>query len=303
MSTEFTVLASGSSGNAALLRVPGYGLLIDCGIGPRVFTERLRSAAASWSSISAVLLTHTHSDHWNRATFFQLHRLRIPILLHPAHEEYLEQYSSEFPTLQKANLIRHYELNKPLSLTDSLQVLPIRVPHDSEPTVAFRIDVFDRTTAQYSSLGYASDLGCVTENLLAAFQDVSTLAIEFNHDVPMQRQSRRTQLLIDRVLGEKGHLSNEQAAEFLQQRIANRTQPLQTVIQLHLSRECNTPDLAYQVGHALLAAHSPETRLITARQDRPTPTISLGTHSLHGSTTSLPQRSRSATQPCLPGME
>ena len=65
MFPRFTVLASGSSGNSSLLEVDGFGLLLDIGLGPRQLASRLITSGRSWQNVQAVLLTHTHGDHWN----------------------------------------------------------------------------------------------------------------------------------------------------------------------------------------------------------------------------------------------
>jgi glyoxylase-like metal-dependent hydrolase (beta-lactamase superfamily II) len=90
MSARFTVLASGSSGNASLLEWDGFGLLIDCGLPPRELGRRLAAVGRGWEHVSAVLLTHTHGDHWNRFTLGHLARLRRPLVAHPRHHDALE---------------------------------------------------------------------------------------------------------------------------------------------------------------------------------------------------------------------
>ena len=84
MTGRFTVLASGSSGNAALLETDGYGLLIDCGLHPRMLSARLREIGVSWERINAVVLTHTHGDHWKEYTLSDLRSRKI-LYAHPDH--------------------------------------------------------------------------------------------------------------------------------------------------------------------------------------------------------------------------
>ena len=74
MSVQFAVLASGSRGNSTLVQGQNGGLLIDAGVGPKGMAERLESVGANWSRISAVVLTHTHADHIDTATFGELAR-------------------------------------------------------------------------------------------------------------------------------------------------------------------------------------------------------------------------------------
>src|SRR5262249_12616327 len=79
MPMRFTVLASGSGGNARLLQIDGFGLLLDMGLGPRQLAQRFTLVGVSWDDIQAVVLTHTHSDHWRIATMTHLWRRRIPL--------------------------------------------------------------------------------------------------------------------------------------------------------------------------------------------------------------------------------
>jgi phosphoribosyl 1,2-cyclic phosphodiesterase len=268
MSEWFTVLASGSSGNASLLESAGAGLLIDCGVGPRVLAERLAAIGRTWRSVTAVLLTHTHSDHWNRLTLAHLARLRIPLYLHRRHGHELSS-RCEFTHLHQAGLVREYVDNQPLPLGPGLVARPVPVPHDSNPTYAFR---FDReiSPGESWSLGFASDVGHAARHLVEAFAGVSVLALEYNHDEHMQKTSRRPAILIRRVLGDHGHLSNSQGAELTMQIAGSSNGLFQHLVQLHLSRECNTPDLAVTAGRTALLEAAPRARLITSSQFHPT---------------------------------
>jgi phosphoribosyl 1,2-cyclic phosphodiesterase len=275
MSGRFTVLASGSTGNAALLEADGFGLLVDCGIHPRTLTNRFREIGSGWDKISAAILTHTHGDHWKDDTLADLRSRNIPIYAHAEHFEQLSQCSNAYAPLLRAKLTRAYSDDRPFELAAGLVVKPIRVSHDADPTYAYR---FDRSDARGSmwSVGYASDLGCSSKELVEAFAGVDVLALEYNHDVKLERRSRRPTFLIDRVLSDYGHLSNDQAAE-LTTAIAARSGEvfLSHLFQLHLSRECNRPELAAEAGKTSLARHSPGTAVITATQDKTTKPVDL----------------------------
>ncbi|HET6573688.1 MAG TPA: MBL fold metallo-hydrolase, partial [Fimbriiglobus sp.] len=164
-SARLTVLGSGSAGNASLLEVEGFGLLIDCGLGPRVLAERLAAVGLSWQAVSACLVTHTHRDHWNALTLAHLHRLKVPLFAHPRHHAAMS-VRGEYPPLAKAGLVREYAAGGWLDLTAGLACRPVRVPHDSEPTFAFRFE------GAGWALGFASDVGHVTADLVAAFAGV-----------------------------------------------------------------------------------------------------------------------------------
>ena len=130
--------------------------------------------------------------------------------------------------------------------------------------------------------------------IVEAFMGIDLLAVEFNHDVAMQRQSPRPRFLVERVLGNLGHLSNEQAAD-LTIRVGQGS--LRTLVQLHLSRDCNTPELAQTAGQKALDAMAPTAMLVTASQHTPTPAIPLDERLVNNPPPKL------SYQPMLPGLE
>ncbi len=299
MTARFTVLASGSAGNASLLDIDGFGLLLDCGVGPHVLTERLAAVGRSWAAVSAVLLTHTHRDHWNRLTLAHLRRLGIPLVAHPDHFAAMAT-CREYDPLRRAGLLRPFSADEPFELGSALVCRAVEVPHDSTPTFGFRIDGRAGLFESAWAVGYASDVGHPTAELAAAFAGVDVLALEYNHDVRMQRTSRRPQLLIDRVLGSHGHLSNAQAGELT--RAVAEAGNLRAVVQLHLSRECNTPDLARAAAASALKDF-PDAQVVTASQFVPTPPLDLTPRLARRRQPVRTTRFRTSYQPTLPGLE
>jgi phosphoribosyl 1,2-cyclic phosphodiesterase len=273
MALHFCVLGSGSAGNASFLRTDDFGLLIDIGLGPRQISHRLSSTGANWTHVKAVLLTHTHSDHWNLRTLAHLKRHGIPIYCHAEHEQWLATGES-FDSLLKRGLVRRYEAFATLDLAPGLSFRALPLRHDSGATFGFRFEQRPDLFGQATAFAYAADLGCWDAQLVENLADVEALALEFNHDVEMQHTSGRHPLLIERVLGDEGHLSNAQAAELLRA-ILQRSAVgrLRHVVQLHLSRQCNTPMLAQSSARAVLSA---DVALHTARQDQPGPWLKLG---------------------------
>jgi phosphoribosyl 1,2-cyclic phosphodiesterase len=277
MPLQFTVLASGSAANASLLNADGRGVLIDVGLGPRQLASRLAAVGASWSRVQAVLLTHTHTDHWNEPTLAHLHRLGIPFYCHPEHHATLRAGSSAFARLCGDGLARAYEVNEEMEPVGGLRCRPFQVCHDGGLTCGFRFDAQLDFFGQPCALGYAADLGCWEMPQVRALADVDVLALEFNHDVQMERASRRSPQLIARVLGDHGHLSNAQAAALVREVVRHsEAGRLQHVVQLHLSRDCNRPNLALQAAQEVLADHKLQICIHTAHQDRPLPGVSVG---------------------------
>jgi phosphoribosyl 1,2-cyclic phosphodiesterase len=280
MTARLTVLASGSSGNATLLEVNGFGLLIDCGLSAKDLTARLSQAGAAWDRIHAVVVSHTHSDHWNGRVLSHLRSRHIPLYAHQAHLDFMDTACKSLAPLHRARLTRTYSGDSILEFAPGLTGRAVWVSHDSEPTFGFRFDFHDNAgDGPAWSIGYAADLGCGSEELIEAFAGVDVLALEYNHDEKMERQSQRARFLVQRVLGDHGHLSNRQAAN-ITRAIASRSGATfpRYLVQLHLSGECNHPTLAESVGRNALADLAPAASIITAKQDAPSRSIALARH-------------------------
>ena len=277
MALQFTVLASGSAGNASLLEAGGHGVLIDAGLGPRQLAGRLRAVGASWAHVRAAVLTHTHTDHWRERTLAYLERLRVPLYCHPEHHAMLEDISPAFVGLRAEGLVIAYEIDEPLQPVNGLRCRPLQVQHDGRLTCGFRFDTEPDFFGQTRALGYVADLGCWEAHQVRALTDVDVLAVEFNHDVYLERASGRSPQLIARVLSDHGHLSNAQAAGLVRE-VVSKSEPgrLRHLVQLHLSRDCNRPHLAQEAAQEILDQHHPTTRIHTAHQDRPLPRIVVG---------------------------
>jgi len=313
MTARFTMLASGSGGNAALIDVDGFGILVDFGLQAKDLSGRLALAGSSWDRIKAVVLTHTHSDHWNGRVLANLRSHRIPLIAHPLHLDHLEQASPSFAPLQRAKLTRAYEVGAEIDFAPGITGRPIPVSHDSDPTYGFRFDCRDDAGLAWS-IGYAADLGCASDELVEAFAGVDVLAIEFNHDEKMERNSPRPKFLIQRVLGDRGHLSNRQGADVTRV-VAARSGPEfpQHLVLLHLSDECNHPMLAEAAGRNALAGLNPAATVTVAKQHEPSRSIKLGRHRhsanrLAARAESHPTRltcaaPKSRPKPSLPGFE
>lgn len=308
MPIYFTVLASGSAGNASLVEVDGGHLLIDAGIGPRVLGSRLRSVGSSWERILAVLLTHTHSDHWRDKTLQRMVQLRIPIYCHDGHHGTLVSGSHAFRALDNSGLVHTYQPGNSFVPVKGLKCKPFSVPHDSGPTFGFRLDLHAEGADRIASLAYLADLGTWDDELIQHTADVDLLALEFNHDVEMLRTSGRPSDLIERIMGNHGHLSNAQASLFLKQWLQTLTSARRRhLVQLHLSRECNLPKLAHQAAHSVLRDEKMELQIHSAAQDVISPRFCLGEmvssppQPIHA-TPKKKQRTL-ASQPMLPGLE
>ena len=235
MSLELCVLASGSSGNCTVVRTPAGLMLIDAGIGPRTTAMRLNGTGAHLQEVVAICLTHLDRDHFSlrwagviasRGVRVFCHSQRVDELLHVLGEELRE------------NVVGFDEMFEPI---DGVRVDPILLAHDRAGSHGFLIEGFG------CRVGYATDLGRVPAELVERFVDLDVLAIESNYDPLMQEQSARPYFLKQRIMGGRGHLSNEQALAAVRQ-ILDRCDrcgarlPAHIVL-LHRSRQCNCPNL------------------------------------------------------------
>jgi len=280
MPARWTVLASGSSGNASLLESEDAGLLVDIGLGPRQLDSRLRQIGFHWEGIRGVVLTHTHGDHWSARSLAKLAELRIPFFCHPEHLRDLTLDCPEFQTLQFARLVKTYTPGVEFVPVSQIRCRAMPLAHDGGATFGFRLEGDANSDSRGWSVGYAADLGSWEASLPRDLAEVDLLALEFNHDVELQRASGRAPWLIERVLGDFGHLSNVQGARLLAE-CARHSSPgrLKHVIQLHLSRDCNRPDLAVAAARDVIARQCLDVELHTALQDSPGSTIALGEES------------------------
>jgi len=271
--SRFSVLASGSAANASLLEAFGFSVLIDFGLPPCAIQYRLSHIGRRWSDIAAVILTHTHGDHWNLLTLRHLRTLGIPLYLHRQHADFLSRHDALEP-LRSAGLLRTYVDRTWLPLSNRLSAYSVRVPHDSVPTFAFRFECHRQSEGSWA-VGYASDLGSVPPEAMEAFVDVDLLALEFNHDVSLQQNSGRHPVLIRRVLGNQGHLSNVQAAEVVARILARSRRRPEHLIQLHLSHDCNSEALAQSACIELSRNHGHRLSIHSAKQELPLPPVEL----------------------------
>lgn len=269
---RFSILASGSRGNACLIRYGDHALLIDIGLAPRALTARLAEAGADWDCISSVVLTHTHGDHVNAHTLKLLAKHRIPLYCHEGHRVGLSRQLG-FQNCDTQRLVRHYD-ERPWLGPGGMRIEPIPASHDDPETYGFRIELRELRWHPVSSVGYLADTGTWSDNHVEHLADVNVLAVEFNHDVDMQRNSGRPYYLVRRILGDRGHLSNLQAAELVARVLAvSHPKAVRSLVMLHMSDQCNHPDLAFAAARAAVRDQGRRTSIHAAAQDRASPLL------------------------------
>jgi phosphoribosyl 1,2-cyclic phosphodiesterase len=293
MIIQFAVLASGSRGNSALIcEEGGAGILIDIGLGPRVMDQRLASVGSEWSRITAVILTHTHGDHIDPASLAAMAQRRILLYCHQTHRDSLE-LAEGFQNLDRQGLVRHYD-GSPFLAPCGFRIEPIAVEHDGGPTYGFRIESVARRRTRAVAVGYVADTGSWSERMADSLADVDVLGVEFNHDVAMQKASGRSPALISRVLSERGHLSNRQAAEFVRSVLRRSSRDkVGHLVLLHLSEQCNRPELAIHEAREVVQDTGRRILIHAARQAPAHPNLQIGAHRSAASSTTAPSGNRS----------
>lgn len=229
---RFISLASGSSGNCYFVGNQERGILIDAGIGVRTIKKRLKEVGVDFSQIMAVFVTHDHSDHI-KAVGPLGEKHHIPIY---ATKQVHDGIAKSYVATERLSLSRkEIELNYPISIFD-FHVIAFAVSHDASECVGYTVVYHGKRFT------VATDLGYICENAAKHIKQANYLVIEANYDEEMLEKGCYPQYLKQRIKGANGHLCNNETASFL----AEYYQPHLACIYLcHLSKDNNTPELAY----------------------------------------------------------
>ncbi|HNF88689.1 MAG TPA: MBL fold metallo-hydrolase [Thiobacillaceae bacterium] len=224
---RFGCLGSGSKGNAWLVEAGDTRILVDCGFGVRETGRRMGRLGIEVASLSAILVTHEHSDH-GRGAAKVAQAARCPVWLSHGSQTMLEAMG-EAPTSPRI-LAGHQ-----VFAVGDLEITPYPVPHDAREPVQFLFSDGDRR------FGLLTDAGHVTAHMERILEGCDALALECNHDVAKLEAGGYPAALKRRILGRYGHLDNAAAAALLA-RVAGPG--LKHVVAAHLSEENNAPELA-----------------------------------------------------------
>lgn len=226
-------IASGSSGNCIYIGSDSHHVLVDTGIGRKRVEEGLAALDLSPADLDGILITHEHSDHISGLGVLS-RRYQIPIYGTAATLERVQATRSlgEFPP----GLFHSIEAGETFCLGD-LEIHSFSVDHDAADPVAYRVNCGEK------SMAVVTDLGEYHPETLEELQDLDALLLEANHDLRMLQAGPYPYYLKQRVMGRKGHLSNDTAGHLL----AEIWQPrLEHVLLGHLSKENNYAELAYE---------------------------------------------------------
>jgi len=208
--------------------------MLDCGFSLRETEQRLREFNVRADEITAILVTHEHSDHIKGVGAFA-RKYKTPV--------WLSYGTAQTEKLGNLPELQHIVVENDFQIGD-ITVTPFTVPHDAVEPCQYRF------SDGKQMLGILTDTGMITSHIIDLLGGVSALLLECNHDADMLLESEYPESLKQRVGGNYGHLNNQQAAELIQQM---DTSKLRYVAGMHLSENNNTPQLVKESLSAALA--------------------------------------------------
>jgi phosphoribosyl 1,2-cyclic phosphodiesterase len=267
VAVSVTVLASGSRGNSTMIATSQTRVLIDCGLSCRETCRRLAARGIEPETLSAILITHEHSDHV-AGVHVMAKKFRLPVFMTaPTHAAWERQYKDSAGNRVHAERLEVFSSGKSFTVGD-IEVMPFTIPHDAADPVGFRF------LAEGTRIAYATDLGFLPRNVRDHLRGCDGMIVESNHDLEMLRVGPYPWAVKQRVMSRVGHLSNDALAEFL---TSDYDGSAAFLILAHLSEQNNHPDLARVSAERALGARPGlwSNRLVLASQDEPLESLTL----------------------------
>ncbi len=261
MGVSVSVLASGSRGNCALIASSSTRILLDAGISCRETFKRLKLLGEDPHRLSAILITHEHSDHvYGLLTLAK--KLSVPVFMtgatHHAWNRAMRNDLGEAPELAHLEFFcsgRHLQIG-------DIAITPFTIPHDAEDPVGFTF------RAEGVKVAFATDLGYLPPNVSDHLGGCDLLVMESNHDLEMLRGGPYPWSVKQRVMSRVGHLSNESLADFF---TSDYDGGAAYIVLAHLSEQNNHPDLALGAAEKALSSRRTllHNRVLLASQAEP----------------------------------
>lgn len=260
-------IASGSSGNCIYVGSDSTHLLIDVGVSGKRIEQGLQSLELTGRDVDGIFITHEHSDHITGLGVLA-RKYGIPIYASRGTLEAIRGCGS----LGKLDTELFHEIKADQKLVvKDLVVQPMKISHDAAEPVAYRVSYGKKKVA------VCTDLGVYDEYTVECLKGVNALLLESNHDVNMLQVGPYPYPLKRRILGDKGHLSNENSARLLCRILHDE---LKAVLLGHLSKENNLPELAFETARMEINMGDNPYRagdffIQVARRDEVTPAVVL----------------------------
>lgn len=223
-------LFSGSKGNSIYIASSCGKFLVDAGVSAKRLDDKLRSIGVEPNELDGIFVTHEHTDHIGGLRVFSA-KHNLPVY---AHKDVAEKIKAGGSIKDGVPLL--YEIAENMEIGGA-EIVPFVNSHDSVACVGYRFNMNGR------SIAVCTDTGYVTEDAKAKLKGTDMVYLESNHEVTMLQNGIYPYPLKQRILSEKGHLSNFACGEFAKELVQNGTT---RIVLAHLSRENNNPDVARQ---------------------------------------------------------
>ncbi len=248
---QFSVLGSGSRGNCVLVEAGDTSILIDAGFSGKETQKRLLRLGKTLEDLDAIFVTHEHNDHINGVGVLS-RRCHLPVFANNATLVGGEK------KIGKLFEVCEFETGEKIFFKD-MEIKSFRISHDTNDPVGYVVSNSEK------SIGYCTDTGKVSHLIEQRLKGCNGLILEFNHDLAMLQNGPYPLPLQQRVRSSYGHLSNPDAAVFLQQILHEE---LKHVVLAHLSDTNNLPELAMQEARKIIK-ETDNLTLHLSRQDVP----------------------------------
>lgn len=251
---QVSVLSSGSKGNTTFIQTANTKILIDAGNTSKYILEKLKEINVDPNTIDAILITHTHIDHVKG----------LPVLLKKINPcVYItKKMLNELEYLENYTIID----SEKIKIKD-LDIDVIKTSHDTEDSVGYIVNNNDK------SIVYITDTGYINQKYFNILSNRNIYILESNHDIEMLNNSKYPFALRQRILSDKGHLSNYDSAKYISIFVGNKTK---YVLLAHLSEENNTEELALETLNKRLKKEDITIdNIIIAKQNKATELINI----------------------------
>lgn len=226
---KYYILASGSSGNCAVIQSDDEFIVLDCGCSATYLKNAFASINLDYHQAKAVLITHFHCDHLKQTRMFCESTFYAPFKIESVSQKFIEPYQP-------------FQVGR-------FTILAMLLSHDCNPTVGYIITDGKETLVQLTDSGY------VSETNKELIKGADYYIFESNHDIEMLKHTSRPPILIERILSNHGHMDNNYAANVLNDVISDKTKE---IILAHISREANCYQLAYDVTNNIIRKNHPD---------------------------------------------
>ena len=250
---KVSVLSSGSKGNTTYIESDKAKILIDIGNTSKYVKEKLEDFGVEPENLDAILITHTHIDHVKGLKVFEK-KYHVPVYITDKMYKSLDFLDNYIP------LSDEFDIN-------DIHITAIRTSHDVEDSRGYIISSNDK------SIVYITDTGYINNKYFDILSNRNLYIMESNHDVEMLSNGKYPFQLRQRILSDKGHLSNYDSSKYLSSFIGDNTR---YVLLAHLSEENNTEELAYETLISRLNDDNKHVdNIIVLKQDKETELINV----------------------------